>query len=267
MKLNINWKKTFLVTFDLLIAAYLVMAVTSWNKPARTKAVCEKVVIDIADGNVNGFLNSAEVKALLQKDKLYPLAQPMESINPRQIEQALRLMPFVRTAQCYTTHDNHVCITVTQRTPIVRVKSDNGEDYYIDDNGGVMPNSQYTSDMMIVTGQVSRDYACRYVYLLAEGLMADDLWRNQIEQINILPDRTVELVPRVGEHLVNIGQLPEGATAEERRDRVGEFVRRQTRRLEQFYREGLKFAGWNKYDYISLEYSNQIVCRKKDTHH
>ena len=90
-------------------------------------------------------------------------------------------MPFVKTAQCYATDDNHVCITITQRTPIVRVKSMNGDDYYIDDNGGVMPNSQYTSDMIIVTGSVSRQYACQYVYLLAQELMGDDLWRNQVE--------------------------------------------------------------------------------------
>lgn len=264
MKINVNWKKTFLITLDVVIAAYLVMALTSWNKPARENEVCTKVIIDIADENVNGFLNSAEIKNLLEKGGLYPLSRRMQDINPRRIEQALKGMPFVRTAQCYATEDNHVCITITQRTPIVRVKSMTGEDYYIDDNGGVMPNSQYTSDMIIVTGSVSRPYACRYVYLLAQQLMADDLWRNQIEQINILPDRTVELVPRVGDHIVNIGALPSRDDFEERREAIAEYVKRQMHRLELFYREGLKYAGWNKYDYITLEYSNQIVCRRRE---
>ena len=265
MKLNINWKKTFLVAFDLVIVAYLVMALTSWNRPSRENAVCTKVVIDIADENVNGFLNSAEVKVLLERSRLYPLSKRMDDINPRQIEQALKGMPFVKTAQCYATDDNHVCITITQRTPIVRVKSMNGDDYYIDDNGGVMPNSQYTSDMIIVTGSVSPQYACQYVYLLAQELMGDDLWRNQVEQVNILPDKTVELVPRVGNHVINIGQLPTAATNAERSDAVAAFVKKQMHRLELFYREGLKYAGWERYEYISLEYSNQIVCRKRES--
>ena len=141
----------------------------------------------------------------------------------------------------------------------------NGDDYYIDDNGGVMPNSQYTSDMIIVTGSVSRQYACQYVYLLAQELMGDDLWRNQVEQVNILPDKTVELVPRVGNHVINIGQLPTAATNAERREAVAAFVKKQMHRLELFYREGLKYAGWERYEYISLEYSNQIVCRKRES--
>lgn len=265
MKININWKRTFLITFDLVIALYLVMALTSWNKPSRENEVCTQVLISIADANENGFLNSAEVKRLLEKGGLYPLSHRMTDINPRQIEQALKEMPFVKTAQCYATEDNHVCITVTQRTPIVRVKSITGEDYYIDDNGGIMPNSQYTSDMIIVTGNVTRQYACNYVYILAQQLMADDLWRNQIEQINILPDRTVELIPRVGDHIVNIGEMPKRADREERQKAITDYVARQMHRLELFYREGLKYAGWNKYDYITLEYSNQIVCRKRET--
>lgn len=266
MKININWKKTFLVILDVVLAVYLVMAVTSWNAPSREGDVCTKVVIDIADGNVNGFLNSAEVKRLLEERRLYPLSARMQDVNPRRIEQALKGMPFVKTAQCYATDDNHVCITITQRTPIVRVKSITGEDYYIDDNGGVMPNSQYTSDMIIVTGSVTRPYACRYVYLLAQELMSDDLWRNQIEQINILPDKTVELVPRVGDHVVNIGGLPTASTDDKLREAISAFVKKQMHRLELFYREGLKYAGWTKYDYISLEYANQIVCRKRELH-
>lgn len=264
MKLNINWKKTLLITADLCIAAYLFMALTSWNKPAEVSPVCTKVVINIADENENGFLNSAEVKTLLEQKGLYPLSKHIRDISPRRIEQSLVKMPFVSTAQCYTTQEGHVCITITQRTPIVRVKSFNGEDYYIDDNGGVMPNSQYTSDMIIVTGSVTRPYACKYVCLLAQILMADDLWRNQIEQINIRPDRTVELVPRVGDHIVNIGALPTAPEESKRRELVTAYVGKQLERLELFYRQGLSHAGWNRYDYISLEFFNQVVCRKRE---
>lgn len=264
MKLNINWKKTLLVTVDLCIAAYLFMAFTSWNKPTKDVAVCSKVVINIADENENGFLNSAEIKTLLEKRGIYPLAMKMEDISPRFIEQQLIHMPFVSTAQCYTTQDGHVCITVTQRTPIVRVKSITGEDYYVDDNGGVMPNSQYTSDMIIVTGSVSRYYACKYICILAKILMADDLWRNQIEQVNVLPDKTIELVPRVGDHIINIGQLPSAADEKQRNELIAEYVDKQLHRLELFYKYGLSNAGWNRYDYINLEFVNQVVCRKRE---
>jgi cell division protein FtsQ len=248
IRININWKKTFLVIFDVVIAGYLVMAMTSWNKPVEHSDMCTKVKINIADENENGFLNSKEIKSLLERNRMYPLSRPIAEINTRSIEERLTHMPFVNTAQCYTTTDGYVCITVTQRTPIIRVKSNNGDDYYLDDNGGVMPNSQYTSDMIIVTGAVTRHYATHYVVLLAQIINSSELWSRQIEQINILPDKSVELVPRVGDHIAYLGKPVQ--------------IQEKLERLRKFYKYGLSYAGWNKYERISVEFDNQIVCKK-----
>ena len=35
-------------------------------------------------------------------------------------------------------------------------------------------------------------------------------------------------------------------------------------RLKIFYKKGLNQVGWNKYSRISLEFSNQIICTKKE---
>ena len=264
MKIDINWKKSLLICADIVIGCYLFMAVTSWHKPVVESSVCTKVIINIADDNVNGFLNSEEVKTLLTKKKLYPLNRLISDINPRQIETQLAQMPFVKTAQCYVTTEGHAIVTITQNLPVIRVKSVTGDDYYVDAHGGIMPNSQYTSDMIIVTGHVNKTYANRYLAPLAQTIMQDDLWRNQIEQINVLPDLSIELVPRVGNHIINIGQLPSSSSETTRNERVSEYVTNQLKRLEQFCKYGLVYAGWDRYDYISLEYSNQVVCRKRE---
>lgn len=264
MKININWKSVLFVVVDIIIAAYLVMAITSWNKPSEIPLVCTKVDINIEDENENGFLKTAEVKSLLEKKHLYPLSMVATDINTRKIENELCKTAFVKTAQCYISENGHVTITLTQRTPIIRVKAANGDDFYIDDNGGVMPNSQYTSDMIIATGNISRSYACSYLSIVARCIMADDLWRNQIEQINVLSDQTLEIVPRVGDHIINLGLLPTSKNVEDRKEKVTEFISNQLRRLELFYKYGLSEAGWNKYSYISLEFSNQVICTRPD---
>ena len=258
-----SWKYSIIILLDVALVAYLVMAVTTWNKPEATVTKCTKVTVNIADESENGFLNSEEIKKLLTAKGMYPLSKPLSEIKPREVEEQLVQMPFVNKAKCSITKDGHVNITITQRTPIVRVKSFTGEDYYIDDNGGVMPNSQYTSDMIIVTGRVSKLYACKYITCLTRVIMDDPLWRNQIEQINVTPDGSIELVPRVGDNIINIGQLPTSRDDKERAEKIADYVKKQLERLEIFYRYGLSQAGWNKYEYISLEYSNQIVCRKR----
>ena len=264
MQIRINWKYCALIVIDLVIAVYLVFAMTSWNKSDEKPRLCNKVEINIEDENENGFLKTAEVKTLLEKKSLYPLNRRTDEINTREIENILLKTAFVNTAQCYITTEGNVKLSLTQRTPIVRVKAESGEDYYIDDNGGVMPNTQYTSDMIIVTGALSKQYACKYISLLASTIMADDLWRNQIEQINVLKDKTIEIVPRVGDHIINIGMLPNSRYPERRKELVSEFVKKQLQRIELFYKYGLSEAGWNKYSYISVEFANQVICTNRD---
>lgn len=149
--------------------------------------------------------------------------------------------------------------------PIVRIKSINNEDYYVDDHYQIMPNTKYTSDMIIATGYINKWYAQKYVSLLSKALMTNELWRNQIEQINVLQDKGIELVPRVGNHVVYLGNLPEANTVEKREKDIQDFVNRKMSRLENFYKYGLSKAGWNKYSYINLEFDNQIICKKHNS--
>ena len=103
--MHINWKKTLIVILDLALAVYLVLAMTSFNKPDETAKLCTKVSINIADENTNGFLSAKEIKRILEKNKLYPLEKHMQNINPRDIEDVLKTSSFVNTVQCYKTQN------------------------------------------------------------------------------------------------------------------------------------------------------------------
>ena len=255
-------KRYIIIAINVFLAIYLVLAITAFNKPKPTISHCTKVIIDIADESTYGFLDAKEIKHILVRKNLYPMGRELKDVSPKKIEEILSASPFVNTAQCCKTNSGHVKITVTQRSPIVRVMSENGDDYYIDENGGIMPNSKYTSDLIIITGSVTKKFAQEYVSLLTKIIMSSDLWRNQIEQINVLPDLGIELVPRVGDHIVFLGYLPSSNEASQREKEVYEYVTEKLSRLEKFYRYGLSVAGWNKYSRIDVQYSNQIICKR-----
>ncbi len=261
--MRFNWKKTLLITVDVALGAYIVMAFAAFDKPREEMPVCKKVSIDIQDETANGFINAKEIKARLEKGNIYPLNRRMRDINARTIEETLKQSPFVKTSQCYKTQDGTVHITLTQRMPTLRIKAANGDDYYLDDDNRIMPNSHYTSDLIIATGHISKWFARNYVAHVGSTLMADDFWRNQIVQINVLPDYGVELVPRVGEHIIYIGQLPQTTYVNDRKKLVTEYVSTKLDRLQNFYKYGLSQAGWNKYSYINVEFDNQIICKKR----
>lgn len=174
----------------------------------------------------------------------------------------LRTSPFVKTAECYKTEGGTVYISVTQRMPVIRIKADNGDDYYVDDNDCIMPRSNYTSDLIIATGSISRRYATTCLSPLGKTIMQNDLWKNLVEQINILPDLNVEIVPRIGNHIVLLGKLPEDVNRKKQEEAIADFFNHKMERLEKFYRYGLSEVGWNKYSYVNIEFDNQIICRK-----
>lgn len=257
-----KWKKALLVIANLVLGTYLVFAFTVFNKPDETMRVCTKANISIDDERTGGFIDVQEISKRLKQADMFPLGKQMQHINARNIEEMLKRSAFVKTAECYKTEDGQVFISISQLTPVVRVKAENGDDYYLDDKDCIMPNSAYTSDLVIATGNISRTFAVKYLSPLAKAIMANDLWHNLVEQINVLPNADIEIVPRIGDHIVCLGPLPEATTKEKRQQLINDFVNTKFTRLEKFYRYGLSQAGWNKYDYINIEFDNQIICKR-----
>jgi len=246
---SFNWKKSLLIVFDIVIAAYLVLAISAFNEPTEKATVCSEVKIDIDNGISEGFLDNSQVKLLLQRNKLYPLAKPMEDISARNIEETLRKNPFVESAECYKTQTGHVCIQLKQRMPVVHVMANSGDNYYVDTHGSVLPETRYASDMVIATGWITHKYAKNQLLQVANIILNDKFWHNQTEQLNVLFDGSMELVPRVGDHIVYLGAPVD--------------VEKKLERMRKFYLYGLNQAGWNKYSHISVEFDNQIICKKR----
>ena len=247
--MNINWKKSLLVVCDIAIASYLVMAVTAFNKPDQVSVKCTEVNTDIEANIVDGFLTADEINKMLRQEKVYPLSMRMCDVSSRKIEETLQSSPFVEKAECYKTQSGQVNITVRQRVPVVRVMADGGENYYIDSHANIMPENRYVNDLIVATGHISHRYAKTHLSRVANHIMKDKFWQNQVVQINVLADGTMELVPRVGDHIIYIG-MPTG-------------IERKLDRLRKFYLYGLNKAGWNKYSYINVEFDNQIICKKR----
>lgn len=261
--MRIYWKRIIIGTLDFVLAGYLIVAVTSFNKPDVQGKVCKRVNINIQDESTNGFISTQEVKNRLQAAHAYPIGKPLAYVNLRKIEETLEQSPFVNKAESYKTEGGDVYITVTQRLPVVRIKAENGDDYYVDDQNLIMPNSHYTSDLVIATGNINRDFATRYIANLAKAINSNPTWQNLVVQVNVQPDRSIEIVPRVGDFIVNIGHLPAYKNNEIREKAIKQYVDKQFTRLQKFYRYGLSQAGWNRYSYIDLEFGNQIICKKR----
>ena len=242
-------KKLFIFLFLVLIAIYLGIVVTVLNSKPDSQA-CSGLELVINDSIDYGFITKREVLRILNNKKISPIGKNMEDINTRQLEDELRQHPLIGNAECYQTSGGGIGIEITQRLPILRVMASNGENYYIDDKAHTMPVPNSAANVAIVTGHVNKEFATKELYELGMFLQKNPLWQAQIQQINVTPTKELELIPHVGDHIIFLGK-------------PGNY-KNKFERLKTFYKKGLNEVGWNKYSRISLEFSNQIICTKKE---
>lgn len=243
-------KKILLTIVLLLITAYLLVAITAFNrKPAG--ATCTDIELVIKDTAYAGFVTTKEIAAILTKKKLNPVGKNMDEIRTAELEEALATQPLIDRVECYKTPSHKICVEVTQRIPILHVINSRGENYYLDNKGTVMPSdAKCTALVPLATGFIDKTFAVSGLYPFGMYLQNDPFWEAQIEQIHVLPDRSIELIPRVGDHIIYLGKA--------------EDYERKLSRVKKFYRKALNKVGWNKYGRINVEFSNQIICTRID---
>lgn len=230
----------------LLLLVYMAFAVAFINPMADGEKVCGKAGIEIVEAGGASYLNVGQVEADLKQAGMYPVGRKLSEINAEEMEKKLRENTLIKRAEAYKTIDGEVKIRVYQRIPLLRVMPQ-GEGYYIDNERKKMPvPDNYAAHVPLATGRISNEYAQKQLYDFAVFLHKDKYWNEHIEQIHVLENRDVELVPRKGSHIILLGKI--------------EQYPENLAKLKLFYEKGLNKIGWNKYSKINLKYKDQVVC-------
>lgn len=243
------FKKILLIFAVIAVGGYLVAAATLLNRrPADQK--CTGLEFLPRDTAFAGFISQCEVESLLKSEGLYPVGKPLSDVRTAEMERVLDSHPLVDRVECYVTLGGRVCVEVFQRVPVLRVFTASGDSYCVDNKGTAMPSSvRCSARLPIATGDVEKSFAARDLCKFALFLQQNPFWEAQVEQIHVLPKGDVELVPRVGNHVVYLGRL--------------DGYEHKLARLKEFYEKGLSRVGWDKYSRISVEFDNQVICTKR----
>lgn len=243
-------KNLLKVLFLFCLAGYLVFAFTGLSGGGDTTK-CDSLNVHINDSIHDGFITEAEVGRIIRQAGLWPVGQEMKNIEGQKIERLLKKNPFIRTAKCWKTSGGTVNVSVSQRLPIMRIKANSGEDYYIDADGQPMDAMHYTADLVIATGQVSKQQAKDNLIHLGKYIFNNSFANDLVVQVNVDERGAVSLVPRFGCDVIRLGKTDSTEYAA------------KMERLQTFYTKVLPTTGWNKYSEIDLSYKGQVVARKK----
>ena len=243
-------KTAFKIFLLLAVVGYLVVAIWKFGGEAEDRT-CEGVRVEIIDSIPDGFITDDYIRSILTKNKISPQGMKISAINLEQIEQLMLDESHIERASCYYDAAGRLCIKVVPQQPILHVINQKGEDYYLSSTGLTMPTASFNVDLCVATGNISKKFASEHLLELAKFIHDDLFWSEQIEQINVVGPDEIELYPRVGQHIIELGSV--------------DNFQEKLSRLRIFYREGLERVGWNKYKRISLAYDGQVVCTKTDT--
>lgn len=237
--------------FALGIMVYLVYAMLFLTQP-DDEEVCVDVELLISQDADALFIDKKGIEDLLKNSHVYPKDLLIKEVDTHKIEETIRSNEFVSEVECYKSSNGKVYVNVKQRVPVVFVAPDGKDGYFVDAKGKVIPNKDNVVNLVVASGDIDEKYASIELSGFGQFLQTDEFWNNQIEQIYVQKDRkgkrVVELIPRVGNHIVYLGTIDD--------------YQKKLRRLKVFYERAMDTVGWNKYTRVNLEYENQIICTK-----
>ncbi|MFA6278041.1 MAG: cell division protein FtsQ [Pedobacter sp.] len=256
---RINWKVIF-KGFAWLVCLAGVVVLMSFIEIKKHEVKCTNVKILIP--GADNFIEREEIDAILKQSQGELIGRNLEQINIHQIEKTLKANPYIAFAKIYADMNGVINIEVKQRQPVLRILNAGGQDYYIDSDGLKMPMSpNFTANVLVATGNILEGFGGKVdtlftplasdLYKAALFIKKDTLWDAQIEQMYVNEKSDIELIPRVGNQRIILGNA--------------DSLETKMNNLLAFYKQAMPLVGWNAYKTINLKYINQIVCEKYDS--
>lgn len=233
-----------------LLLAYLVAAYVLWgNKLGET--VCEHFYISVLDSAENDLITPADLYAYLDNAHLLPEGKQRKDVNTYAIEHSVRDIDLVDMVECYQEANGDVFLKVSLRKPIMRVYTDMGKTYYIASDGKPLAvDTMYVDRVPLVTGCIDDTVTVDMLRPLVEYVAQHEFWSAQVAQIEVSPLHEVLLYPRVGNHVIVLGNL--------------QGYQSKMNTLLAVHEQVLPQVGWNTYDTISVKYKDYVVCTRRD---
>lgn len=209
--------------------------------------VCQGITIVVRDSAERPFTQTSTLLNRVKQAGLYPTGKAMSEISAQAIEDCVKEYPVVRKASCYKTIGGQVRVDVWQRVPVMRVAT--GKNYYVDEDREILPDmASIAVYVPIVTGHVSEAMAQGELFDFVKYIEDNSFWSAQIEQIHVVSPKRIELIPRVGSHVIILGDLNQ--------------YEKKLNKLQTFYTKAMSKTGWTPYKEIDLRFKGQVVCRK-----
>lgn len=237
----------------------IIIVMLSFAARKQEQVACSKLAISINEEEA--FVLNSDVQRAIDKSNQEYLNKRLNNIRIDTLEQKLKGNPYISDAEVFVDLKGNLKVEVEQRHPVIRIVNKDLQQFYIDDQANKMPLSyQYTSRILVATGYINELYTrvdtlhsrtAKDLYTLAVFIGDNPFWRAQIDQVYVLNTGDFELIPRVGNQRILIGDVSN--------------LERKLNSVMIFYKKALSKLGWSAYSRINVKYEGQIICTKANS--
>jgi len=247
------------LTWTLIVVGVVFILVSAVQK--EQKGICKEVIVKIDQSNGYKMIDEAEIFSALwpESDGSFPSGISSASFDLFNLEKQVEKNPWVQSANLYFDHLHQMHISIIQKAAVARVFNSEGGSYYLDSSHNLLPvkNNDFISlpvftNFYFTPIKISSEdsNSISRIVSMSKFIAADSFWMAQVESVNVNPDNTFELVTQVGNHRVMLGM----------RDDWNHLFKK----LGALYLNMTENETWDKYNYIDLQYMNQVICSKRD---
>ena len=250
-------KWLFTTLWVLVGASVVVLLVAAIRK--EEKVLCKGVNITIKGVNNNFFVDKNDIlQAINDYIEGSPKGQPVVSFKLKAMENDLQRNIWVKKAQLFFDNNAVLQVNVLEREPVARVFTPEGTTFYVDSSYKMLPLSdKFSARLPVFTGfpsdkpVLSKADSALLIALtkISLAVQKDSFCMALIDQIDITAQRNFELIPKIGNTVITLGSAAD--------------VENKFKKLRLFYQNVMVKAGWDYYSVVGLQYSNQIVAKRK----
>lgn len=239
-----------LIQYSILVILAVALTVgILWAREKSRGELCTAVDVEVVNADSTSFVTPQGVLTDLKSQGIKIVGKHMGDINASDIEEALKVSPYLENADIVKCQNGKVLIRVSQLVPVMRV-FDGEESYYLNKAGKRMAaTTYYHCDVPVVQGHFTRKYPATRLLPLIDYVESDSLLHSLVTMYQVRDTNNIILIPDISGHVVNIGNA--------------DGFENKFAKLKLFYREVLPKRGWNTYDTISVKWNHQIVATRR----
>lgn len=220
----------------------------------REHKTCQGYAIKIKGDKQKWFIDENNVADLLKVNGVIK-GRSLHRFDLSSMEAQMEKNPWIKNAELFFDNKQILRVKIEEREPVARIFTVSGNSFYMDSTGKQLPlSAKFSARLPVFTNYPSETIRKKgmadslllaHIKGVSNFLLRDSFWMAQIAQVDITEQRNFEMIPTVGNHVIEFGK--------------GDDCEKKFARLLLFYQRVLNKTGMDTYKRLNIQYDKQVI--------